>query len=425
MGFLRKPVNHKLLSLKPHLIQQFLKNLAMKNQKMMHALPVEAYTSKEWFDKEMKHLFSTTWQFAGLVEDVAEPGDYISVQAGLNNIFIIKGRDHRLRAFHNICRHRGTQLLRAVGKAQKSITCPYHDWTYDLEGGLMSVPKQDSEFPELKNKKLHTCNLNLKEASVDIFKGMLFVHPEKDAPSIKSFFGPVEEYLGEHRPEELMEYSENPDAPFYTKEINANWKIIVENYIDHYHLAHLHENTLNMYDHEKAEFGWAGPHYWFHEPLVKEYREDLENASPYPLIDHMSEENIGAYVPWLFPNIGITESESAWNTFHVVPLAPDRTLVTIRSKVMNVSEWEFTKQAAKSSMSAVWTKYGNKGKYVGDAENDPMASGDFMWEDIYACEQQQKSLTSPYFSVGAMAQRGEYAIQRFQEEVKKWMEKHQ
>lgn len=109
---------------------------------MMHVLPVEAYTSKEWFDLEMKTLFSTTWQFAGLVEDVANPGDYISVQAGLNNIFIVKGRDHRLRAFHNMCRHRGTQLLRAVGKAQKAITCPYHDWTYNLEGKLISVPKK-------------------------------------------------------------------------------------------------------------------------------------------------------------------------------------------------------------------------------------------------------------------------------------------
>lgn len=71
----------------------------------MHNLPKEAYTSTEWYAKEMKHIFSKTWQFAGLIEDVSEPGDYISVQAGLNNIFIIKGRDGRLRAFHNMCRH--------------------------------------------------------------------------------------------------------------------------------------------------------------------------------------------------------------------------------------------------------------------------------------------------------------------------------
>jgi Rieske 2Fe-2S family protein len=392
------------------------------HKNMMHVLPVEAYTSQEWLDIELKYLFSTTWQFAGFVEDVANPGDYISVQAGLNNIFIVKGRDHRLRAFHNICRHRGTQLLRAVGKTQKAITCPYHDWTYDLEGKLISVPKKEEEFPNLKGE-LHTCDLNLHEASVDIFKGMLFVHPEKNAPSIMDFFSEVEPYLGPHKVEELIEYRSKNGEPFYSKEIKANWKIVVENYIDHYHLAHLHEGTLNMYDHAKAKFGWAGPHYWFYEPLVEDFLNDVENAAPYPLIDSVPRDQIGAYVPWLFPNIGITESESAWNTFHVLPLAPDRTLVTIRSKTMNVSEWEYTKQFSKSALSKVWTKYGNKGKYKGD-KDDPMASGDFMLEDIYACEQQQKSLQSPYFSVGSQAQRCEYAIQRFQEEVKKWVDAH-
>lgn len=394
-----------------------------KEKRMMHALPVAAYTSQEWYDLEMKHIFSKTWQFAGLIEDIENPGDYVSVQAGLNNIFIVKGRDNRLRAFHNMCRHRGTQLLRAVGKSQKAITCPYHDWTYDLEGKLVSVPKKEEEFPSLCDKELHECGLNLHEASVDIFKGMLFVHPDKNAPNIMEFFGEVAPFLGPHVPEELIEYSEKKGEPFYTKEIKANWKIIVENYIDHYHLAHLHEGTLNMYDHAKAEFGWAGPHYWFWEPLVPEYLADLKNASQFPLIDKVSEDKIGAYVPWLFPNIGITESENAWNTFHAIPLAPDRTLVVIRSKTMNVSEWEYTKQYTKSMTSKVWKTFGNKGKYEGDA-SDPMASGDFMAEDVYACEQQQKSLNSPMFSVGAQAQRGEFAIHKFQSEVKKWMETH-
>ena len=390
---------------------------------MMHALPVAAYTSQEWFDLEMKTIFSTTWQFAGLVEDVANPGDYISVQAGLNNIFIIKGRDHRLRAFHNICRHRGTQLLRAVGKNQKAITCPYHDWTYDLEGKLMSIPKKEEEFPSLCDAPLHDCGLNLHEASVGIFKGMLFVHPEKDAPSIREFFGKVAPYLGPHKVEDLVEWSEVDNEPFYSKEIQANWKIVVENYIDHYHLAHLHSNTLNMYNHDKAEFGWVGPHYWFYEPLVDEYLADVKNAAQFPLIESVPAEQIGAYVPWLFPNVGITEGEAQWNTFHVTPLAPNRTLVTIRSKVENKSNWEFTKQYTKSMGHKVWKNLGGQGKYKGDA-SDPMASGDFMLEDIYACEQQQKALYSPYFSVGAQAQKGEYAIQRFQEEVKKWMQAH-
>ena len=250
----------------------------------------------------MKTVFSTTWQFAGLIEDVANPGDFVSVQAGLNNIFIVKGRDNRLRAFHNMCRHRGTQLLRAVGKGKKAITCPYHDWTYDLEGKLVSIPKKEKEFPDLCKKELHDCELNLHEASVDVFKGMLFVHPDKDAPSIMEYLGVIEPYLGPHVPEEMVEYKEG----IYVKEINANWKIIIENNIDHYHLAHLHEGTLNMYDHDKAEYGWKGPHYWFYEPLVEDYKKDIKNAALTPLFNHVSEDKIGAYVPWFFPNIGLS-----------------------------------------------------------------------------------------------------------------------
>ena len=92
--------------------------------KMYHHLPVEAYTAQDWFDQEQQMIFSRTWRFAGLIEDIEGPGHYLSVQAGLNNLFIVMGRDHRLRAFHNICRHRGTQLIRAVGKTQKALTCP-------------------------------------------------------------------------------------------------------------------------------------------------------------------------------------------------------------------------------------------------------------------------------------------------------------
>lgn len=117
--------------------------------RMLHRLPVEAYTGQDWFERELEMIFSRTWAYAGFAEDVAEPGAYTSIRAGLNELFIVMGRDRRLRAFHNLCRHRGTQLLRAIGKTEKAITCPYHDWTYDLEGNLLSVPDEQQEFGQV------------------------------------------------------------------------------------------------------------------------------------------------------------------------------------------------------------------------------------------------------------------------------------
>ena len=383
----------------------------MSGGRTMPVLPVEAYTSQAWFDREQARIFSRTWAFAGLAEDVAEPGRYVAVQAGLNNIFIVMGRDRRLRAFHNVCRHRGTQLLRAVGKAQKAITCPYHDWTYDLEGRLISVPNRETEFPGLD-----AACLGLKPAAVDRWRGMLWVHPDAaGAGSIMDWFGEVEPLLGPHRVDDLVEHAEGRTST----DIAANWKIVVENYIDGYHLAHLHAGTLAMYDHSRIESGFVGPHFAFWEPAAADYRDGIERNAALPLIDHVPRDRIGAWVPMLFPGIGLAADEGSWSVYHVTPLAPALTRVVTRTKVANVSGWAFARQAARSA--SYWASR-IRGKYAGDAATDPLASGDFMAEDVYACEQQQKSLRSPYFEHGPSSRRGEAGVRGHQALVRAWVE---
>ncbi len=379
--------------------------------RMMHVLPVEAYTSQAWFEREQAQIFSRTWRYAGFMEDIAEPGDTLVVQAGLNNIFIVKGRDHRLRAFHNICRHRGTQLIRAVGQAQKALTCPYHDWTYDLEGNLIAVPDEAEAFPGLDK----SC-LGLKPAAVDLWRGMIFVHPDPNAGSIMDWLGALEPHLGPHRVEALVEY---PEAAT-TYEIKANWKIVVENYIDVYHLSHLHAGTLSMYDHAKAKYGFIGPHYAFWEPLTADYLADIDKHAALPLI--LPHDQLGAWVPMLFPGLGLSESETDWSIFHITPLGPERSRVETRTRVKNVSSWEFQKQEWRSA--AFWSKKITS-KYSAEqanAEQDPMVSADFSAEDVYVCEQQQKSLHSPYFEVGASAQQSESPVREHQQIVLDYLE---
>lgn len=382
----------------------------MAKKRLMPVLPVEGYTSQEWFDREQTLIFSKVWHLAGFAEDIMEPGAYISVDAGLNNILILMGRDRRLRAFHNICRHRGTQLLRAVGKTAKAITCPYHDWTYNLEGDLISVPEEKKEFPGLDK----SC-LGLKPAAVEVWQGMLWVHPDPNAASITDWFGDLEACLWPHQVDNLVEY----EKARTTVEIKANWKIVVENYIDVYHLSHLHARTLHMYDHKKAEFRFVGPHYVFWEPVSEWYGKDIEKNATMPLIDEVPRERIGAWVPMLFPGIGIAADESSWGTYHVTPLAPDLTRVEMRMKVKDTSNWEFAAQAWRSY--SFWERK-SSAKYKGDPETDPMATGDFMAEDVYACEQQQKSLKSPYFEVGPTAVFGENPVRTHQQIILDFME---
>ena len=280
----------------------------MNDHRTMPILPVEAYTSQEWFDREQERIFSRTWAFAGFTEDVSEPGDYLCVQAGLNSIFVVMDNDRRLRAFHNICRHRGTQLLRAVGQTKQVIVCPYHDWVYGLDGRLISVPDRERQFPGVDFD-----GISLKRASVDVWRGMLWVHPHEDAGPVADWFQEIEPHLGPHLVEQLPEYADARTEQV----IAANWKIVVENYIDGYHLAHLHSGTLSMYDHSKIEAGFVGPHYAFWEPLAVAYGEDIEKNTPYPLV--IPADQAGAWVPMLFPGIGLAENESSWTVFHVTP----------------------------------------------------------------------------------------------------------
>lgn len=374
-------------------------------------LPKSAYTSQEWFEKEQQHIFENSWQYAGLIEDINDPGDSLITQCGSQSILIIKNGEGQLMAFHNIYRHRGTQLLRTAGKRQKLITCPYHDWTYNLEGRLIGVPDGKREFPSLD---LNT--ICLHKASVGIWRGIIWVHP-KPGKNIEEWFNGTDQYLGPHIPSRLIEY---PDSS-YEKVVNANWKIIVENYIDIYHLSHLHSNTLNMYDHRKGEFCFVENHYMFWEPLERKYRENLGDLMPFKRIQEMTDSHLGAFVPWFFPSLGLAETESSWSTFHIEPLSPDRTKIKVRTKLEEMTSMEYYYQNRKSKKN--WPKImGGSAKYDSTDQEDVFSLMDFMEEDIFACEQQQKSLKNPLYDVQYFAKHGEEPIRGFQSLIKQWMD---
>lgn len=374
-------------------------------------LPKEAYTDQKWFENEMNTIFAQAWQFAGFVEDLKEQGDYLTVQCGFQNILVVNEGNLKLRAFHNLCRHRGTQLLKTSGKKQKVITCPYHDWMYSLTGELIHVPEQEAEFPNLKKGKI--C---LHKAAVEVWRGMIWVNPNPKAPGLENWFGSCSSYLGPHNPERLIEYPGTKSEVI----IKANWKIVVENYIDVYHLSHLHSDTLNMYNHSKAEFEFVGDHFMFKEPLSRKYKKHLETLVPYKQIAEMAADDYGAYVPFLFPNTGLSETESSWSIFNVIPLSPDKTKVIIRSKLEPMTEQEYLHQQKSSNEN--WERIMGPSNFgMGESADDPLLSGDFMAEDVFVCEQQQKGFYNPLFSVEHHAMNLEKSVLGFQEIVKKWV----
>lgn len=301
-------------------------------------LPVEAYTSQKWFDREQRQLFGKTWQFVGMVTDIAGIGHYICVNVGAYPIIVMRDEENELKAFHNICRHRGTQLLEVTGKRKKVIQCPYHDWVYSLDGKLIGVPEKRTQFPDMNMSEW-----GLFPAAVAIWKNMIFVNPDADADSFEAWLGDFPQYLAPHQPELLQQ----TDVRHY--DVKANWKIFVENYIDVYHLAHLHSETLNTYDHAKLESHVSGAgHIATYDPPTQDYLNYLRtNPSDYlPLIDHIGEQ-WGAYVHMMFPCFGIAATEFSWSTLEIMPIAPDLTRVEVRSYTMPMDKLTLAKATKK------------------------------------------------------------------------------
>lgn len=363
----------------------------------MYRLPLEAYTSKEWFQNEQQTIFGNTWQFAGFVEDLSDYGDHLCVQAGPDHIIVLKDEQGAINAFHSICRHRGNRIDAVIGDKKKMFKCPYHSWSYNLQGDLIGVPEKNQLEPFDQSEQ------GLKKASVHIWKTLIFVHPDESPTSFDKWIDGVEEYMGPHKPELLMEYPEKSNQYL----CHCNWKLFAENFMDGYHLEYLHDKTLNMYDHKKQRSHYVGAHWTFYEPLVEDYKNNLGKYG-YTPIDHIPDQQLGAYVHLIFPNLGITESESTWTILRLIPLDVNLTLLEYRAKVM-----------PKDAKAAKW--FQNNKKTDGPIEvshyEKPLESMDFMIEDMYVCENIQRNMETGSFKAGPLHMEKESALSNFQQAV--------
>ena len=375
------------------------------------------YTDEGIFNQELAKIFANSWQFVGLKEDLTQVGDYLTLQVGNIHLVVYINEQGKLAAFHNTCRHRGMQLLEGQGKLPQAITCPYHNWRYNRQGELLSIPNQRNEFSSLDK----SC-YSLKHAQAGIWRGMIWVHPDINATPVAEYFAAMNAHLAPYQVEDLAESKDEVNEYI----INANWKIIAENYIDQYHLSELHSATLNMYAHHKALFGTvkspnSDEHFYFWESVTQDYLNNIETNAPYPLLMDKNHPKIGAFVPLLFPNLGLSETESSWSCFHIQPITVDKTKVIIRSKVKNCSSLQFIKQATRSHSywQKVYQQQRNKAQSLNVNDKHPLGGGDFMAEDVFVCEQLQKSLTNPHFEFGPSAEHGESMIRAFQQQVKR------
>ncbi|MFC7307822.1 aromatic ring-hydroxylating dioxygenase subunit alpha [Streptomyces monticola] len=202
-------------------------------------LPKEAYTSEEYLAAENRRLFSMSWMFATFVRHVAKPGDVVPANIQGVPIFIVRDETGKLRAFHNVCSHRGSQLVCQPEQDRKTIVCPYHAWTYKLSGELSWTKHfagvNATDLPDRQQNKL-----GLKEVAVAEWLDFVFVNFSAMPESFSDNIAELQDRWSDY---DLSVMTYHTSLRY---EFEANWKLIVENFLESYHVPFIHK-TLNTY----------------------------------------------------------------------------------------------------------------------------------------------------------------------------------
>lgn len=196
-----------------------------------HAMPRAVYTDQRFLELETSHVFARDWFCAGRADALAEPGSYITLELADQPIAVVRDRDGGLRAFSNVCLHRMSILLQGRGTT-RAITCPYHGWTYGLDGALRGAPAMDLNQSFCKDQ------MRLPSVWVEEWLGWVFVTLNPDIEPVAKRLSKVEDLIGDFG---MTDYKET----FYETHIwDTNWKVLAENFMESYHLPVCHAGTI-------------------------------------------------------------------------------------------------------------------------------------------------------------------------------------
>ncbi len=199
-------------------------------------MPSRYYIDQELFEREREEIFFKTWQFACHVSDVREPGDHRLVNVAGESIIVIRGEDGVVRAFYNVCQHRAHRLLSGKGNC-KLIRCPYHAWSYALNGKLVAAPGSEL-VPEFDHGAVQLRSVKLEEMC-----GLLFVNLDEDARSMREIYPGLEAEINAVKPglaDMDLVYEDRVSH-------ESNWKVSVENFSECYHCPVVHKYLIANY----------------------------------------------------------------------------------------------------------------------------------------------------------------------------------
>ena len=281
-------------------------------------LPAWCYTSPAFYQREVERIWRRAWNFLGHADQVAKPGDYVAQEFAGIPLIIIRGKDGIVRAFANACRHRGSTLLDNGSGSCGTIICPYHSWSYGLDGTLLGAPEMH------KTEDFKPAENGLIPLRLEQWGGFLFVCFDNAAPPLAQWLGGLPDKLACYGLEDMVL------ARRKIFDMDCNWKIFVENAKESYHIGTVHKATIQKYASARS----AG--YWVEEPtgqyvITFAQHENsmalLQGDSGFPPIETLAgrREAGGTYAPLLYPSTYLACTiDCAWY-LELQPLGPNRT----------------------------------------------------------------------------------------------------
>jgi carnitine monooxygenase subunit len=200
------------------------------------SLPGWLYYDPEFFEAEKRAFLRAAPQVVCHESEIAEPGEWRTIEYLGESVIVIRGDDGEVRAFSNVCRHRGSRLVDGEGGCSKVLTCPYHAWSYARDGRLVGVPHRQ-EYPGLQTEKL-----SLFPVALETWRGFIFVALEPGAPSVHEMMAPYEHEVAAYRFEELRAIGR-----VTLRRRPLNWKTIADNYSDHLHIPVGHPGLTRLF----------------------------------------------------------------------------------------------------------------------------------------------------------------------------------
>lgn len=346
-----------------------------------------AYTDRATFDAEAEHILEATWFCAVSSADVAEPGRFRTVDIGRESVIVTRSRGGAVTAFLNVCRHRGARLcVESEGQVKRTFRCPYHAWSYDLEGRLAGAP----HLPQMRD--VHREDLGLVTVAVREWLGYVWVCLADEPPSFdETVVDVVAGRLGDPGAVERYGIEDLVRGKRITYEVRANWKLVVENFMECYHCATIHPELTGVLP-EFAQ-GWAAQYYVGHGAQMGEQVGGftVDGTAGHERLAGIDEEQDRRYFAvTVLPQVFLNLVPDHVIVHRMFPTGPDRTVVEC--------DWLFDPAVIESGVDV------SASVELFDRVNR---------QDFDACERCQHGMTSRAYAGGGVLVPTEHHIEQF------------